>query len=338
MSFITTFKKALPTLSTNQFEEAALALFRFQAIHNPIYRLYIEYLGIKPDKIVRIDKIPFLPIEFFKTHQISTKEAQVESQVSTIFESSGTTGENVSRHYVKDVGFYLQNAENIFNNFYGDLSDYHLLALLPSYMERQTSSLVYMVQGFMQKTSSFSGFYLHNHEELALQIQKLQNITKNTKQKVLLIGVTFALLDFAEQFSIHFPDLLVMETGGMKGRRKEMLREEVHQILTNSFSCPKIHSEYGMTELLSQGYSKGDGIFSLPNTMRFFLRNITDPFELNGNFRDGGINIIDLANVESCAFLETKDIACFANKNNNTFKILGRYDNAEIRGCNLLVL
>jgi hypothetical protein len=338
MSFIATFKKSLQTLNQQDFTALALDLFRFQATNNATYHLYIKYLGINPAKITKLTEIPFMPIEFFKTHKILTHETSQYSQINystptMVFESSKTTGQIASCHHVLDTDFYLQNAERIFNSFYGDLSDYHLLALLPSYLERQTSSLVYMVQGFMNKTSSFSGFYLDNFEELAIKLQQLQA----TKQKILLIGVTFALLDFAEQFPIKLPHAIIMETGGMKGRRAELLREEVHQILTSAFACDAIHSEYGMTELLSQGYSKGQGIFELPPTMRVFIRNITDPFEINGNFRDGGINIIDLANVESCAFIETKDIGCFANDEKTTFKVLGRYDNSEVRGCNLLV-
>ncbi len=343
MSFIATFKKSLQTLNQQNFTALALDLFRFQATNNATYHLYIKHLGINPAKITKLTEIPFMPIEFFKTHKILTHEIDLAggskphdryaNKPAMVFESSKTTGQIASCHHVLDTDFYLQNAERIFNSFYGDLSNYHLLALLPSYLERQTSSLVYMVQGFMNKTSSFSGFYLDNFEELAFQLQQLQA----TKQKILLIGVTFALLDFAEQFPIKLPHAIIMETGGMKGRRAELLREEVHQILTSAFACHAIHSEYGMTELLSQGYSKGQGIFELPPTMQVFIRNITDPFEINGNFRDGGINIIDLANVESCAFIETKDIGCFANDEKTTFKVLGRYDNSEVRGCNLLV-
>jgi hypothetical protein len=350
MSFLKNFKSQIANLNSTNFEAAALALFQWQAVHNPIYKQYLSFLGVKPQNITELHKIPFLPIEFFKTHKIISSEDNIsieqlkhhhntDTQNYTafegkIFESSGTTGQIPSRHYVLDTDFYLQNSIQIFQKFYGNLVDYHILALLPSYLERETSSLVYMVQGFMVKTSPESGFYLHNFDELA---HKLTELPKGNK-KILLIGVTFALLDFAEQYQINNPNLIVMETGGMKGRRQEMLRQDVHYILTRAFGCKFIHSEYGMTELLSQGYSKGNGIFELPATMKVFLRNITDPFELNGNFRDGGINIIDLANVESCAFIETKDIGCFANPEKTTFKVLGRYDEAEIRGCNLLVL
>lgn len=341
MSFIKNFKTLLPNLKPNNFEQIALELFRWQAKNNLIYKQYIQYLGLNPLQINSLQKIPFLPIEFFKNFPILSLEVY-ENEIlfqnainnSTLFESSGTTGQITSKHYVIDAPFYLQNAERIFNSFYGDLSDYHLLALLPSYLERQTSSLVYMVRGFMEKTSSFSGFYLHNFEELAQKIKTLQN----SKQKILLIGVTFALLDFAEQYPMAVPEMIIMETGGMKGKRQEMLRDDVHAILTQAFDCQYIHSEYGMTELLSQGYSKGKGIFQLPNTMKVLLRNITDPFELNGNYRDGGINVIDLANIESCAFIETKDIGCFTNHEKTEFKVLGRYDNSEIRGCNLMVI
>jgi phenylacetate-coenzyme A ligase PaaK-like adenylate-forming protein len=345
MDFISTFKKSLQTATSKDFEQLALALFLFQASNNPVYKLYLTHLGINPTKVKSILEIPFMPIEFFKTHKILTFATSLDTdnnhicigrQQETKFESSGTTGQIPSCHYVLDTNFYLQNAEHIFTSFYGNLENYHFLALLPSYLERQTSSLVYMVQGFMHKTSSFSGFYLNNLEELHQTIQKL----KHSDKKILLIGVTFALLDFAdfiEKHDLDLSDIIVMETGGMKGRRAEMTREEVHEILTKAFGCAKIHSEYGMTELLSQGYSQGDGIFDLPPTMRVFLRNITDPFELNGNYRDGGINVIDLANVESCAFIETKDIGVFSNNDKISFKILGRYDNADVRGCNLMV-
>lgn len=343
MNFIKSFKEKLQTLNPDEFEAVALALFRFQAAHNPIYALYLQYLGVKPNNIEQLIKIPFMPIEFFKYHQIITTEispthtqhththTQQASQ-PTIFESSGTTGQQASRHYVLDLPFYLQMAEQIFERQYGKLENYHILALLPSYLERQTSSLVYMVQHFIGKAAPESGFYLYNHALLAEKLALLQQSNK----KVLLIGVTFALLDFAEAYSLPLPNTIIMETGGMKGRRKELLRQEVHEILCKAFQTTAIHSEYGMTELLSQAYSKGQGIFEFSKTLKILLRNLNDPFDLSLDAKSGGINVIDLANVESCAFIETKDIGSI-DQTNNTFQVLGRYDNSDIRGCNLMV-
>ncbi len=326
------------------FDELALEIFHFQATQNPIYRQYLSYLRINPQKINRIDKIPFLPIQFFKNHRIVSDNAPTQ----LIFESSGTTGQITSKHHISDLPFYELISQQIFEQFYGFLSEYHILALLPSYLERNNSSLVYMVQSFIYKSySQQSGFYLNNTNEL---VEKLEQIVDNKqdKRKILLIGVTFGLLDLVESnFDFSFLQnqkdrLIVMETGGMKGRRKELLREEVHKILTERLFVNQIHSEYGMTELLSQGYSKGEGVFELPSTMKIVLRDINDPFSTpKTTFESkisarGGINVIDLANIDSCCFIETQDLG--NQIDNNHFSIIGRFDNSDIRGCNLMVI
>lgn len=336
------------SLRPNHFEELALEVFRFQAIKNPVYNKYLSFLRVNPLRINRLDKIPFLPIQFFKHHKVVSDNAPTQ----IVFESSGTTGDTTSKHLVSDLPFYEYVSQNIFEQFYGSLNDFHILALLPSYLERNNSSLVYMVQSFIYRTfSRESGFYLKNASELLQKLRQLSN--QNSKRKVLIIGVTFALLDLAESgedltFMLKLKDrLVIMETGGMKGRRKELLREEVHEILTSAFGVEKIHSEYGMTELLSQGYSKGDGIFELPKTMKVILREINDPFKIIPTFNvptlternivRGGINVVDLANIDSCSFIETQDLGAY-NTDNQSFSIIGRFDNSDIRGCNLMVI
>jgi len=352
-------KKKVLQLIPEAFDALALEIFRYQAGNNLVYKNYLECLQIQVDSIKSIEKIPFLPIEFFKTQTVITGD---EKTVIT-FESSGTTGQNTSKHHVKDPDFYVKIAEQIFEKFYGKLADFQIFALLPSYLERTNSSLVYMVEHFIKKSGSVnSGFYLDDYEALAkaLKGDRRQETKRNGEiPKTLLIGVTFGLLDFVESKTADDPvdlsflkntdNLIVMETGGMKGRRKELLREEVHEILTKAFHVKNIHSEYGMTELLSQGYSKGDGVFELPVSMKIMLRDVNDPFQYVSNSRSGGINVIDLANVDSCAFIETKDLGSFCSINhepltgNNVtlsvekFKILGRFDNSDIRGCNLMV-
>ena len=334
------------TLRPHDFEELALEIFRFQAAHNFTYKEYLHLLRVNPLAINRLEKIPFLPIQFFKYHKIVSDAAPTQ----IIFESSGTTGDVTSKHLVSDLPFYEYLSQKIFEQFYGPLNDFHILALLPSYLERNNSSLVYMVQSFIYRTfSRESGFYLKNTNELLRKLRQLAN--QKSTRKVLLIGVTFALLDLAESgedlsFMQNLKDrLIVMETGGMKGRRKELLREEVHEILTGAFGVEKIHSEYGMTELLSQGYSRGDGIFELPKTMRILLREINDPFKIISTVNipslikkdivRGGINVIDLANIDSCCFVETQDLGAY-NTDNQSFSIIGRFDNSDVRGCNLM--
>ena len=313
------------------FQAIALALFRYQAQHNTLYRTYMEHLGVQAANVQALEQIPFLPIEFFKAQEVRTGEFTPEAT----FYSSGTTGQNRSRHIVADLGLYHAVTERTFEQFYGPLQEYVVLALLPSYLEQGGSSLVAMVDHFIKRTGQEEeGFYLRNHDRL---LQALRQARQRGK-KVLLIGVSYALLDLAEELrgQADFSGVTVMETGGMKGRRREMIREELHRQLQQGFGVPGIHSEYGMTELLSQGYSKGEGVFWPGYSMRILLRDLNDPFDISLNHRSGGINVIDLANIDSCAFIETKDIGRV--QANGSFEVLGRFDNSDIRGCNLLVV
>ncbi|ARS37719.1 acyl transferase [Pontibacter actiniarum] len=312
------------------FISTALALFRFQAKHNPVYRRYIENLKVNPEEVQALEQIPFLPIEFFKEQQVTTGEFEPEA----VFYSSGTTQQTRSRHLVADLGLYQQVSERIFEHFYGPLQEYVILALLPSYLQQGGSSLVAMADYFIKKSGQQEeGFYLHNHDQL---LQALRQ-AKGRGKKVLLLGVSYALLDLAKELQGQedFSGVAVMETGGMKGRHREMIREELHARLKQGFGVDAIHSEYGMTELLSQGYSRGEGIFWPGYTMRLLLRDLNDPFDIRPDLRSGGINVIDLANVDSCAFIETKDIGRLHP--DGSFEVLGRFDNSDIRGCNLLV-
>jgi hypothetical protein len=328
MDYFKSFSTRLHNPDGFDFDELALELFHFQAEHNVVYRDYLQARRVAVSKVSQVTEIPFLPIQFFKSHQVACGDGDA---FSTYYASSGTTGAITSRHYIWSEDFYLNHAQRIFEQQYGPLKNYHILALLPAYLERQGSSLVAMADYFIKKTGSeHSGFYLYNHQEL---IEKLELLQEDTKP-VLLIGVTFALLDLAEGELPRLPQLIVMETGGMKGRRKEMIREEVHGILCKSFGLDRIHSEYGMTELMSQAYSKGFGKYALPDTMRIFLRDTHDPLSWS-NRTQGGINIIDLANFHSCAFIETQDLGRYDQEGN--LEILGRFDNSEIRGCNLMV-
>jgi hypothetical protein len=314
--------------SVQQFKDVALQAFRHQAKYCAVYRQFIEGLRLDTASVNSIEQIPFLPISFFKSHRVLSSGGPVE----ITFTSSGTTGMVTSSHYVSDVSWYRESFREAFRLFYGDIRDYCILALLPSYLEREGSSLIYMVQDMITRSCNpDSGFYLYNHAELHTQLLNQQVQQKPT----LLIGVTFALLDFAEQFPIDFPKLMVMETGGMKGRRKEMVREELHHNLYRGFGVNAIHSEYGMTELLSQAYSKGEGVFNCPPWMRIITRDTNDPLSLTGINRTGGINVIDLANINSCCFIATQDLGRVAE--DGSFEVLGRFDNSDVRGCNLLV-
>lgn len=314
--------------SDTGFNAAALQIFRHQAANCNVYREFIHNLQIDPLKIDSIAQIPFLPISFFKSHTIlSTNEP-----VQTTFSSSGTTGSINSKHPVTDLGWYEQSFGKGFEMFYGDIRKYCVLALLPSYLEREGSSLIYMAEDLVKNSKNpDSGFYLYEHEDLYDKLKKQQASGKPT----LLLGVTFALLDFIESYQINFPELLVMETGGMKGRRKEMVREELHQRLCNGFGVNTIHSEYGMTEMLSQAYSPGHGIFHSPPWLKILTRDTNDPMTLLQINQTGGVNVIDLANINSCSFLATQDLGkIYAD---GSFEVLGRFDNSDIRGCNLLV-
>ena len=323
----------LLSVTPQNFEETALAVFNFQYLQNPVYNQFCKALHIEPAKINTLNKIPFLPIAFFKTHIVTT----TQFEAAALFESSGTTQTINSKHLVKDIALYEQSFSAAFNLFYGDPKDWCIIALLPSYLERKNSSLVMMADKLIEQSGhAQSGFYLNELEKLhdtLLQLEKQQ-------QKTLLIGVTFALLDFAEQYPIPLQHTTIMETGGMKGRREELTRQEVHEILCTSFKVNKIHSEYGMTELLSQAYSKGNGIFNCPPWMKILLREEDDPLSVqvpnNSKTLSGAINVIDLANVYSCSFIATDDAGkLYADE---SFEVLGRLDNSDIRGCSLLAL
>lgn len=311
-----------------QFTETALQIFHHQAVHCAVYREFIAGLKVNRKDVTSISQIPFLPIEFFKSHKVTSSNEPAE----VIFTSSGTTGMVTSRHYVTDVSWYTESFRKAFQLFYGDIKNYTILALLPSYLEREGSSLIYMADDLIkQSANADSGFFLYNHDELYQQLKKQQQARK----PVLLIGVTFALLDFIENYTLDFPKLIVMETGGMKGRRKEMIREELHDKLCKGFGVKAIHSEYGMTELLSQAYSKGNGIFNCPPWMKIVTRDTNDPMSALKPGKTGGINVIDLANINSCSFIATQDLGKVYE--DSSFEVLGRFDNSDIRGCNLLI-
>lgn len=319
----------IKTLQGHEFESLALEVFELQFLSNEIYQEWCTSLGKTPKKVHRLEDIPFLPIEFFKSHSIKTGNWHAQA----VFESSGTTGMQSSKHYVSNEEFYLENCVHAFEARYGSLSDYVILALLPSYLERGSSGLVSMVNRFIQLTKSVdSGFYLNELQSLSSKLLQL----KEQDQKVMLWGVTFALLDFAEKYSMDFPELIIMETGGMKGRREEMVRSEVHDELKKSFGVAQVHSEYGMTELFSQAYSQGDGIFHPSSTMRVIGRDINDPLSYPSMNRTVALNIIDLANLYTCSFIETKDLGTIYNE--GAFEVRGRMDNSDIRGCNLMVV
>jgi len=312
-----------------EFTTLALDVFKHQFKNNKVYRSFCDLLYVHPSDITRIEEIPFLPIQFFKTREVlSSKE-----KIAETFTSSGTTGTVTSKHFVTDINLYKESYLKGFAHFYGNIKDFVVLALLPNYLERKGSSLVFMVDDLIEKSkNSESGFYLDNLDELA---QKLLNLDKKG-QKVLLIGVSFALLDLVEKYKFDLKNTIIMETGGMKGRRKELIRNELHQLLKAGFQVDKIHSEYGMTELLSQAYSKGNGIFETPNWMQVLTRDTEDALTILDKEKTGGINIIDLANYNSCSFIATQDLGKVYK--NGTFEIIGRFDNSDIRGCNLMVL
>ena len=311
------------------FNNLALKVFDLQKHNVPIYKAYIKSLPTHFQSPKHYSEIPFLPIEFFKTHRVI--DPSLESEIT--FLSSGTTGAIPSSHFVADRKWYQKVYSNTFKQFYGNPDQYCILALLPSYLEREGSSLVEMVSGLIyQSDHSNSGFYLSEFKKLHQVLLKL----KVKKQKTLLIGVTFGLLDFLEEYQLDFPELTVMETGGMKGRRNELLREEVHFLLKKGFQIDQVHSEYGMTELLSQAYSRGNGLFKTPPQMTVIIRDINDPFSLLSDEESGGINIIDLGNLYSCSFIATQDLG--KKYSDGSFEVLGRFDNSEIRGCNLLAV
>ena len=321
--------KDIFSISTpRDFEQKALQVFNYQYLNNKVYRKFCTLLHCDPAKVDRVEKIPFLPIEFFKTSKLLTSKAVPE----VIFTSSGTTGAQTSKHFVTDLSIYEESFRRGFTNFYGSVENYAVLALLPSYLEREGSSLIYMVQDLITKSNnSESGFYLN---DLATLVEKLKNLEKRG-QKILLIGVSFALLDLADNYQLNLKNTVVMETGGMKGRRKEMIRTELHEVLKKAFGVETIHSEYGMTELLSQAYALKNGIFECPPWMKILIRDPEDALTLLPEGKSGGINVIDLANINSCSFIATQDLG--KNIGARKTEILGRFDNSDIRGCNLMV-
>ncbi len=323
-----------------------MKIFHYQAENCEVYKNYLQTLKININSISTIEQIPFLPIEFFKSHEITTNNQQPITN-SQIFTSSGTTGDTTSKHFVADIDIYKKSFTKGFFHSYGSPNEYCILALLPSYLEREDSSLVFMVEELIKESKHpKSGFFIHNREDLFKTLQEL----KAQNQKTILIGVTYALLDFAEFFPLYKGGegdlnsfLTVMETGGMKGKRKEMIREEVHEILKKAFQVSEIHSEYGMTELLSQAYSKGKGMFFPSPWMKVLIRDTNDPFKILEHEKTGGINVIDFANIDSCSFIATQDLGKLYSDNSSrnefgtSFEVLGRFDNSDIRGCNLMI-
>ena len=311
------------------FSEVALAVFKHQFQNNRVYRSFCDLINVHPSDVLKVTDIPFLPIQFFKSRKVVASKDETQQ----VFTSSGTTGSITSKHFVTDINLYKESYRKGFCHFYGNIEEYTVLALLPNYLERKGSSLVYMVDEFITKSNNLeSGFYLDNLEELT---QKLIALDKKG-QKVLLIGVSFALLDLIEKQQFNLKNTTIMETGGMKGRRKELVREELHAILRGGFGVTEIHSEYGMTELLSQGYSKGKGVFKTPPWMQVLIRDTEDALTIHPAGKNGGINVIDLANYNSCSFIATQDLGKVHK--DGTFEIIGRFDNSDIRGCNLMVL
>lgn len=322
--------------SQKQFEKIALKVFRFQYENNLVYQEFCDFLKVDKQSVKTLQQIPFLPIQFFKNHNVISNTNEIQET----FFSSGTSGMINSKHLVTDISLYEQSYRNAFSEFYGNIEDYVILALLPSYLERSGSSLIYMVKDLIELSNNeHSGFYLHNYDDLIAKLVELDIAGQN----ILLIGVTYALLDLVEKQKFQLKNTIIMETGGMKGKRKEMIREELHEILCDGFGVPSIHSEYGMTELLSQAYSLGNGIFECPAWMQILIRDTEDAMTYVSYEKTGGINVIDLANINSCSFIATQDLG---KKNPNqpacwqagSFEVLGRFDNSDIRGCNLMVI
>jgi hypothetical protein len=314
----------------DDFNAACLEIFRFQYATNPVYRQFLTFLRIDPSGIGSYGKIPFLPVSFFRDHEIISGN---DLSCTKIFTSSRTTGSIPSKHFIRDLDLYEESFTRTFSLFYGDPASYTFLALLPGYLERQGSSLVYMTDCLISKSKHRgSGFFLDDMQALHEKLKK--NPADN--QKTILFGASYALLDFAERFPMDLGGVIIMETGGMKGRRKEMIREELHEILCRRFNVEKVHSEYGMTELLSQAYSAGNGLFRTPPWMKVLIRDTNDPFQLLPAGQTGGINIIDLANIYSCSFIATQDLGRLHE--DGSFEILGRFDDSDVRGCNLLVV
>ena len=315
--------------SKKEFEKITLKVFRHQYDNNLVYQQFCNFLKKNKVNVKSLTEIPFLPIQFFKSHNVLSSPETIQQT----FTSSGTTGMQTSKHLVTDVSWYEMSYCLGFSEFYGNIEDYCVLALLPSYLEREGSSLIYMVEDLIQSSNhEDSGFYLNNYDELISKLIELDD----SGQNVILIGVTYALLDLIEKQKFQLKNTIIMETGGMKGKRKEMIREELHTILCNGFGVSKIHSEYGMTELLSQAYSLGDGIFECPPWMQILVRDTEDALTYVSEGKTGGINVIDLANINSCSFIATQDLG--KKYPNHSFEVLGRFDNSDIRGCNLMIV
>lgn len=323
---ISSLKQQIFNINNEQdFNALSLEIFYYQFRNCEIYRAFVQSINPGLTSINHYTEIPFLPIEFFKSHIVSDNK----QKQSVIFQSSGTGGPQTSHHYVNDINIYEKSFFKCFELFYGKPDQYIILALLPSYLERGNSSLIYMTDKLIKETfHKDSGFYNDHSPEMI-------NLIHNSDRRPMIIGVSFALLDLAENYKLNNPELIVIETGGMKGRRKELVREELHAQLTKSFNIPSIQSEYGMTELLSQAYSQGEGLFRTPPWMRVLIRDPNDPLTLIGNNKTGGINIIDLANIHSCSFIATQDLGRLHQ--DGIFEVLGRFDSSDIRGCNLMV-
>ena len=320
------FRSALECRDAASFEQLALELFRYQSKQVSVYRDYLRLLKKKPEEITKASQIPHLPVTLFKSHKVLSSEKITDFY----FSSSGTTGQISSKHFVPDISIYEESFMSGFRHFYGDPRQYCFLALLPSYLERQGSSLVYMANRLIAESEHpLSGFYLHNYDELRQQLNKL----KKNKQTIFVLGVTYALLDLLEE-PIDLSGAIIMETGGMKGRRKEMIKAELHQVLKSKSGAAAIHSEYGMTELLSQAYSKGNGMFECPPWLKVQIAEIHDPFALAATGVTGVVQVTDLANIYSCAFIATQDLG--RGYDDGRFEIMGRMDESELRGCNLM--
>lgn len=325
--FLVEANSFIDNINAERFEEIALSVFRQQYEQNHLYRQFTEALHIRPETVSRLEAIPFLPISFFKTHRITTGDWDT---AQLTFESSGTTGEITSKHFVKDAALYEASLLKGFEQFYGDPKQYAILALLPSYLERSNASLVHMARQLMAHSGHPDcGFYLNEWDQLSEVLLRLHQ----TGQPVILLGVTFALLDFAAAHPMNLGHTIVMETGGMKGRREEWTRAQVHQYLQQQWQLGDIHSEYGMTELLSQAYALKDGIFRPSVTMKVLVRDVNDPLTITTG-GTGCINVIDLANRDSCAFIATEDIARLSP--DGSFEVLGRMDHSALRGCSLM--
>jgi hypothetical protein len=311
-----------------RFEEIVLEVYRYQSEQCEVYKRFQQYLQVKPEQVTSIHQIPFLPIQFFKTQEVISKEVSP----SITFTSSATTGTVQSKHRVADLHLYEQSFTKAFHQFYGEVHEYCILALLPNYYEREGSSLVYMVNDLIEKSKkNGSGYFLHQHDVLFETLLQNERVGKKT----MLIGVSYALLDFLEKYQMQLKHTIIMETGGMKGKRAELLKSQLHEELCKGFGVEKIHSEYGMTELLSQAYSKGDGIFETPPWMKILIRDIHAPLSIRHDGRTGGVNVIDLANYYSCSFIATDDLG--KKFSDTTFEIVGRIDNSDVRGCNLMI-